>query len=1565
MKEKISSKKVVLTKADESSSVLPLEITSDSESECDSREPLSPLPKVIEAAPSGTSESLISLFDLTLNMADLTLDTPVPKKTRPSVKVSHAYVIKKKTDKSHAIPKPRSDKKVDSSIEQLLLTLMEEPKCSTRGSTDHLTKEHLEHAPVKKTLSKLKAQSPLKPSPKKALMIPKPFKECKYYGFNDHHSDHYEFYPGMMYMVVLHMNHLIVLRNTPTSRDQVFPTGNHISQKKLICVKLSVQDYLKRSIWYLDSGCSRHMTWIKQYLHIYSKKSGPKVVFRDDSSGDTEGYGSVNCNGITFTMFAYVNGLKHNLISITSEKEKHHRASFKTKRSFSINKSLHLLHMDLFGPLKPQTITYNKYTLVIINEYSRDHLGMFDEKADDGFFIGYSSVAKAFMVFNIRRQETEKKTIHVTFSEDDEAISPSSTEGDAINFNENRSFPDDEFLEPMSEVTNCPDNADDVQPSPTIPPSAKVILQTLIPQDMWSREKHIELVNIICEPLAGITTKSRIRDSDAASASECLYVNFLSKMKPNKVIEALEEEGGGVCSQPHGSERSEFPNHVCKLDKALHEIKQAPRAWYKTLLKFLIQHKFVRGLDESGVSTNEMLFRGMIGSLMYLTASRPDIQFSTCICARYQANPKESHLVAVKRIFRDHILKGDIELNFIPTDLQMADIFTKPLAEPSFTRLVVELESTSSQQSQQLPPSSKVKFRCEDGITTFNNVVALLEHPNELYRPMISFHSNCCINKALTLQPSAMYVKYHKKFWYTAKVEEETKTIPSYFHGGKNPYPLLKMSSYLPLAYPLKKFPLLVRKVPPAEEKRCHCCEYCTAIEDKEMEHSNTTPAKIPILDTGKSEQWKFRIQQYLQNEHYALWEVIYFGDSYEVPKESAATGSASDGKKRRTVAITTEDIQKRRNDVKARTTLLNEATRKTKKNLLKQQYGNFKAEGKETLEQTFNRLHAIRNRSDLDTMSLDDLYNHLKVYELEVQKKSDSQNMAFISSSKNSSVNKEDNAASVPTASTQVSAAGPTVAPANISLDTACAYIASQSNGSQIKYEDINQIDEDDIEEMDIKWNMVLLNMRAERFWKKTGKRISIQGTNVAGFDKSKVECFNCHKIGHFARECRAPSSQDRGRRDNYRQWSKVEEQAPKALMAIDGVGWDWSYMANDEENHALVADEEAPIEFALMAKTSTDNEVFDNSLCSKACKKNNDSLNSQIIELNEMLATKDLDNLIRSQRSDKIKEGIRYSTAPPPAQVYSPSKKDMSWTGHPEFADDIITDYTRPSPSVESSQNDLQNSSSSASENGESTGSILSKPEIKFVKPANSPTFVKTGYVSFGQGGCKITGKGTIKTVVVVGTNSTNFSTTKEAAGQNVKKDVSSLRYIVLPNWFHEAHLETSTSNAQDACNADAPESSRNLNPTATSTNPPADHIETLAVETPIPTVSSPVLTACLNDSPKPSSDTRLISKRVTNQDDMPSLENILTLTYRFEDILGVTTNIDDTNGVEADLGNIKDNISASPIPTPRIYKDHPKSQIISPVDTQVQTRTKSKEMEEQSFIATIHQKTNLALL
>nr|GEZ39164.1 putative ribonuclease H-like domain-containing protein [Tanacetum cinerariifolium] len=192
--------------------------------------------------------------------------------------------------------------------------------------------------------------------------------------------------------------------------------------------------------------------------------------------------------------------------------------------------------------------------------------------------------------------------------------------------------------------------------------------------------------------------------------------------------------------------------------------------------------------------------------------------------------------------------------------------------------------------------------------------------------------------------------------------------------------------------------------------------------------------------------------------------------------------------------------------------------------------------------------------------------------------------------------------------------------------------------------------------------------------------------------------------------------------------------------------------------------------------------------------------------------------------------------------------------------------------------------------------------------------------------------------------GINSTNFSGTKDPANQEVKKDVSSLRYIALPNWAHDTLLESSSSKPHDKSSTKVPEGSGNLNSTVSSSNPSADQIETLTVESPIPTISSPVLTACLNDSPEPSSNARLISKKVANQEETPSLDNILSLTNRFEDILRVTASSDEAIGVEVDVSNMETTISASPTPTLRIHKDHPKR--VRPIGTKWVLKNKKDE-------------------
>ncbi|GJZ75311.1 hypothetical protein Tco_0639776 [Tanacetum coccineum] len=246
-KENNPSKEVLFTKADISTSESAPMITSDSEDDSDIQESLPSLPKLTEEDSSGASKSLISLSDLTANMANLTLNTAFKEIKKSSNKVSQTYVIKKRTESKHpAVQNSCPNKNVVLSTEQLLLTLMEEvkgikkhilipsntsssvsqacssktpkqkvwygpykhygmrnhlsddcyskPKCSTCGSISHTTKEHTEQTAVRKSLNKLKGQSTF--TPIRTARMSKAFGECKYCGSNKHHPDDYEFYPG-------------------------------------------------------------------------------------------------------------------------------------------------------------------------------------------------------------------------------------------------------------------------------------------------------------------------------------------------------------------------------------------------------------------------------------------------------------------------------------------------------------------------------------------------------------------------------------------------------------------------------------------------------------------------------------------------------------------------------------------------------------------------------------------------------------------------------------------------------------------------------------------------------------------------------------------------------------------------------------------------------------------------------------------------------------------------------------------------------------------------------------------------------------------------------------------------------------------------------------------------------------------------------------------------------------------------------------------------------------------------------------------------------------------------
>nr|GEU76004.1 ribonuclease H-like domain, Gag-pre-integrase domain protein [Tanacetum cinerariifolium] len=765
--------------------------------------------------------------------------------------------------------------------------------------------------------------------------------------------------------------------------------------------------------------------------------------------------------------------------------------------------------------------------------------------------------------------------------------------------------------------------------------------------------------------------------------------------------------------------------------------------------------------------------------------------------------------------------------------------------------------------------------------------------------------------------------------------------------------------------------------------------------------------------------------------------EVIEYGDSYEAHKDIVNTGSESEGsakKKGRTVAVTTEDMQKRRNDVK--TFGGNEATKETKKNQLKQQYGNFKVEGTKTLEQTFNRLQAIishlefmdveieqddlNQKSDLDTMILDDVYNHLKVYKPELQKKSESnsQNVAFISSAKNSSGNGEVNTTSIPTASTQVSPTSANAVAASISLDTL----------------------------------------------KKTGKKISIQGTDVAGFDKSKwnaltatrwatllgsaghpgakigveektsnrvlriesltnkLEMLMKEKEGLDSKLTRLQSASkdldallgsqrtspkiESNSKDLQNNSSSVSENGEstsdilskpeikvprvptvdrnfptvnrkfptgnlklstadmgnkgKAVKA--SVGWIWmpkhnstnkgpnsnivsvmfkkytyidtqgrlngcslhmtgniSYLSDYEpydgryvsfgqggckitgkgtiktgkhefENVYFVKDFKYNLFSVSQICDNKNSVLFTDSECimlGRDFKLRDDTNvflrtprqhNMYSIDLNNIVPHKDLTFLVAKASADeselwhrrlgkqhkascktKVVNLVTKALYTLHMDLFGPTS--VSSLNHKWYCLVVADDFSRFTwtfflKTKDETSGILRNFITEIEKLKDLKIKIIRTPAIGFLKPFGCHVMILNTLDHLGKfeekrdEGYFISG--------VAGTTSTNFLGTKDDARQDVKKDVSSLRYIALPNWFHEAHLESSTSNAQDTCKADAPESSENSN------------------------------SHC------------------------------------------------DTHRVKADLGNMEDNISASPNPTLRIHKDHPTSQIIGPVDT-----------------------------
>ncbi|GJY05911.1 ribonuclease H-like domain-containing protein [Tanacetum coccineum] len=316
---------------------------------------------------------------------------------------------------------------------------------------------------------------------------------------------------------------------------------------------------------------------------------------------------------------------------------------------------------------------------------------------------------------------------------------------------------------------------------------------------------------------------------------------------------------------------------------------------------------------------------------------------------------------------------------------------------------------------------------------------------------------------------------------------------------------------------------------------------------------------KLPILKKGEYDIWAMKMEHYLSHTDYPIWEVIQKGNG------PVSVSTDTNGVIKVLPPKTAKEILARERERKARTTLLmalpedhlakfhKMTDAKEMWDAIKSRFGVSTKDANQkflrSLPSSWSQVSLVmRTKPGVDSLSFDDLYNNLRVFESDVKgstgSSSSAQNVTFVSSESTSSTN-----------------------------DVSTAY----------DHEDLEQLDEFDLEEMDLKWQVTMISLRLKKFYKKTIRRLQFDAKEPVGFDKTKFECFNCHKIGHFAKECRSKGNQESRRRDtgntgyrakdNGRRPGKQEE--PKALATLDGEGAYWSGHAEDEqENFALMAD-------------------------------------------------------------------------------------------------------------------------------------------------------------------------------------------------------------------------------------------------------------------------------------------------------------------------------------------------------------------------------------------------------